>query len=1492
MAFNIYTEGAFTQTKYDCYLDNFNTPSMFFHRHGLTDVFITTSGYVYLRKIELCVGDTPFYTREYINHSFPITANGVISLKDDLAKYSPLDPSQFIRYTYLPSQYKSISNNTIFAGVEYSYANGGTYDYKVTLNSAVRSTSQKTYKINVKITYSEYGNKDINKTEQVTLHSLGTIEFYPKKLNALLVDITNVKKDFELNEKFTYENLVARVNYKLPVCDAVLGYTEVASYSVCEPDMTTEGKKTVRVTYSDLEDFYTINVSTTYIYTLNVDYSSISNKTHYTNRQIDLSGITGTFKTDTKISSGNITTKTLNYNDLIFTLNGNFISNGDILPFSPGTYELLATYKHSGGEEQVKGIIVVSPLTISSLEISELPTLSLNEYIDGQPLNLAGLKIKLVYIDGSKSDDIEIQDDEDISVHLDQNGVEKEIYRNEKMLYTYNGAAIKIGYNGIDSKAQLGVLTIVNNYLDSMDIVKYPNKTTYTYGETFTLDGLSGKYTMADGSVFSLDLNKDTIKVSCEGISNLIGHEFSDENFTSATTKIVTITLEQGDKSVSKTYPINLVLPTLKSIRLDLSEVQKTYHRGDLFSFEKLKVYAVYESGFEHYITAFEVDTSSLILADNGTIPSTTAFATYDIIVTGYDYYNLTKSMTTSYQVTITTNNQIVSATLKYDIDVEYDKYYVGDTFDAKGIYIVTTDADGIATTYRDLALENFSITPPLGKLFTSAKPMEVSIIFDGKGYTSPPMSYPIRINVRGVNNLDVTENYKLATNDNDGTLFSYIIKDDITINLGTKTDEVSGQTTYIYPLFPKDLVEVDEDSGYNHYKGNDYTKDCVGYIDFGVQDKYGNKIRNAHVVFFEDVLNPIEGDGNITVKFPHYIEGYADRINKCKFGKIYNGRLFVSGNPNYKNCDWHSGEINVSQTENYDQDSTKDFTYFSDLDYCRYGSDDTAIVGYDIYRDGDLIVFKESSRNEATIYKRTHSLINAIDYAGNVLSDNIEESYPCYDINSNGGEGSFTNRTVINFIGDTLFLTKSGLKMLSSKETTTNNAKYSYDVSSYINTKITNEELENAYLYTFKERLILKTKRGVYYGEYNLRNENKEYEWYFLDNVEVDLFFEYDDELYFTDNEGNIKKFSDTSSYVDKRRVFIGIGGALLTNSPNEEINDGFDINEEKNYIIINNAYNDEIIEGREFHLIHQYDDENTCQIHASLGLFINKKTRNNTMSDTFDHTKWLGLIDSDNNRIVIEPYDENGKLDVEKQYNNSYLFYDGREIQVDQICGGNPSVYIDTTYRLKKVEDEEFTYQLVDEDNQVVSLGDEVESMRLSFIVDKDARTTIKMVGIENGAKTFQLVGDHGKVLDLIYYNGRNNKYSAVITDEQVIKAYYLTKPFNMGSMLYEKTIWAWIVANDSELESSVDVGYIHSRKQSVMEVALDTRGFDVRKINFSAIQFTHNKLPHLLVKNKIIPNVNFIRFVFKNSDNSNMVISQFSILYSISHLSKGVK
>ena len=1283
----------------------------------------------------------------------------------------------------------------------------------------------------------------------------------------------------------TQTNINSKLDYAIypaELSDPVIGTSAITSHITITDGATSE--------QVDTADF-TVHIH--YIDDVETNLDEIVESTYYVGDILDLSTLTfeGVMNSTDEEEEDYPKNVEVNYNVVLGQTNLTTPTYKFVEPDANG----IITVSYGMFSESVSFVVNAVVLTAITL-ITSNAFKSLSNYYDDQYLNLDGLTIRRTYNNGAQLDDVSYI----YAELLDENG--NAFNKTQQLSYSqHNGKKLYIKYNENGTQLSpvlLGTLTVTQKALTSIEVVQNPTKTTYTYGDIFSLNGLVVKANFDNDNSEVIGLTDLTIT----GVT--AGHTFNPSD--DSTFGSITISLSYTYGGVTKTTSFNITLakPVIAYLLTNAASdaVKKQWQDGDTFGLSGLVVTAVMVNGWSCTVVTYSTDAAEVLNLTNNVISVTGNYGRKTITVTGTNPYDSSNSATVTFDIDVETSGAIVSAIMMLDQDIDYKNYFVGDKYNARGVSWRVTDVDG-----NTFVSGVFSTSFEIGAVFRSAQRMTITVTYTN-GTFSKSETYDIIVGIANLVSMTETNKYKVAVgylSSGNGVLFEELVHEEVTLKLGKQYDENNNLVGEYYPIFHEDLISVDDNPlhedtvGYNVYTGVDAVNDCVGYMDMGLTAEDGTVIRRAHVILFDDPLNPIDGDGNIEVRFPHYVKGYAERINRCRFGVVYNNRLFVSGNPDFKNCDWHSGDVNFSQVEEYNNKAIKDYTYFSDLDYCFYGDSDTAIVGYDIYRDGDLIVVKEGSKHQATLYRRTMKLVNATSADGTAIGEDLAEAaFPMYDINSNGGVGGLSNRSIVNFVGETIVLTKNGLKAITNKDDVYNTAKYTFDVSSFINDRIKEEDLKNAFLFVHNETLLLKTNRGIYIGYYGLRNEDNEYEWYFLNNIDADIFFEFDDELYFANNKGEIYRFPfNSKEYKDKPRTFVGVGGTTLYI---DTINDK---------LVASAEYKDNIVNGRPFHLLTAYTiggvDRKT-QIFANLGSFVNKNYKANTIANggAFDQTAYVGLIDADNNTLEIKLFNSDGSENLTGLFDKQDLFYEGREVFVDNIVGEVYHLSTYTRYFLKKYnEDNSNIYQLVDNNGNVLDLIG-ISTMRMSFLVNDLAVTYITEVADYNssGAKEFALLGDHGRKLDLIYYaideddSGSSRYYSGVITKEDNVSAFFVTAPYALGGIALTKTIWEWIIANDTQLASYMDVGYLSSRKQGDYEMVIKStsgsRQLNFSGMNFEKIQFTSDKLPHVYARHRTVPNVNFIRFLFKNDKDSNMVLTTLNVIYTISEYTKGVK
>ena len=169
-----------------------------------------------------------------------------------------------------------------------------------------------------------------------------------------------------------------------------------------------------------------------------------------------------------------------------------------------------------------------------------------------------------------------------------------------------------------------------------------------------------------------------------------------------------------------------------------------------------------------------------------------------------------------------------------------------------------------------------------------------------------------------------------------------------------------------------------------------------------------------------------------LVVQFPHTVEGYADRIDKCTIITTYgvgsNDRVVLSGNPDCPNLDWTSGLY--------------DPTYMPDLGYAAVGSEATPICGY--CRIGrSLGIVKADDGSDSTVFLRSAA-----------LSEDGEAVFTLQQ--TIAGVGAVAPGSFASLFDDPLFLSRAGVAAITSSSLT--GEKIIQNRSLYLNAQLTNE--------------------------------------------------------------------------------------------------------------------------------------------------------------------------------------------------------------------------------------------------------------------------------------------------------------------------------------------------------------------------------------------------------------------------------------------------
>lgn len=315
----------------------------------------------------------------------------------------------------------------------------------------------------------------------------------------------------------------------------------------------------------------------------------------------------------------------------------------------------------------------------------------------------------------------------------------------------------------------------------------------------------------------------------------------------------------------------------------------------------------------------------------------------------------------------------------------------------------------------------------------------------------------------------------------------------------GTETDKVYSMT--FADLDSVDKVEkLDSDGVWQTLsEGTDYTADLVaGKITFTTAPG----------------KSPVTGEDNVRITVSRTVDGYADRINKCRFGTLFgvNGaadRIFLAGNPDFVNYDWHCGQ--------------NDPTYWPDTAYAVIGTEQSAIVGYSIVNDR-LATHKDDRADGRNVVIRQGDLVDS------------EAVFPV--VNTLQGQGALATYSFAYLVNEPLFLTKLGVYAITAQDIT--GEKYSQNRSFFVNGKLLQEEnLQDAFAFVYKDLYWLAVN-GVAYildglqplqTDKSMPYSTRQYAAFYRTNLPARVMWERNGHFFFGSSDGRICQFYDDPS-------------------------------------------------------------------------------------------------------------------------------------------------------------------------------------------------------------------------------------------------------------------------------------------------------------------------------------------------------------------------
>lgn len=372
------------------------------------------------------------------------------------------------------------------------------------------------------------------------------------------------------------------------------------------------------------------------------------------------------------------------------------------------------------------------------------------------------------------------------------------------------------------------------------------------------------------------------------------------------------------------------------------------------------------------------------------------------------------------------------------------------------------------------------------------------------------------------------------------GSDYLCYINQPITYTLDTEVDNDDLNIEIDYLTLQKqngnDVYKINKRTLYRDSNNYLKTYDSINLLDTKLGEISTTLDGYTQIKLYSNYAPLTEGEPNITVTFTKANASYIESINKCKFATMFSVEgghyVFISGNPDKPNTDWHTEYPYNSTTA-----TLSDFTYIPDRSYAVMGNAKDKIMGYTLVGDNTMAIHKEANGQRDTIYLRTASLSEAIEVNGTKY----------YKVNfhlTQGamGEGVISSYAIDNLLNDNLFLSRNGVFGLALTQNIKSNERYALERSALVNGRLLKEpNLSEAVAISYNGKYYLAVNGNVYIADSRFKSyvstdlpDTFSYEWWFWDELDIRIWFVIDNELYFGTRTGEICKFNWNTDYYE----------------------------------------------------------------------------------------------------------------------------------------------------------------------------------------------------------------------------------------------------------------------------------------------------------------------------------------------------------------------
>lgn len=564
-----------------------------------------------------------------------------------------------------------------------------------------------------------------------------------------------------------------------------------------------------------------------------------------------------------------------------------------------------------------------------------------------------------------------------------------------------------------------------------------------------------------------------------------------------------------------------------------------------------------------------------------------------------------------------------------------------------------------------------------------------------------------------------------------------------------------------------------------------------------------------------------IAGRDNITITFKHTISGYTDRIAKCNFGILFGvggntDRLFLSGNSDYPNIDFHS--------------EMDDYTYFGDLNTSSMGSNSVAIMGYARLSDSTLVIYKEDTGQEASIFYRTGKYSEQYDDSGSLQS--IRSVFPTTA--GSIGEGVVSRFATCNFAGDNIILSKNGVFGIVLANNVATAERYTRERSRYINEKLKKHtDLSQAVGIVYKNRFYLSVDNVCYVADARFKStaegdmeDTFNYEWWYWDNIPARVWANIENNLYFGTATGQVCVFDNY--YIDRTYQDTESGDLLIDVS------------------------------------------ENAITYNENIGATLAENDEIKVTTDGLYQLLIGELAKVEDNKVFVSE-------------SEIVPLYDGIEVYVDNV--GSSGLSVNTKYILSGVDKGLCCFYLKNTNGDVMEISD--DCFRICKHISQSRLYLTNVTDTTFGLKDYIT----SEQMKLASYNSTVpiNPLASFVIKRNVI-AEWFTPIFDFGTNQSSKTLLKMTISTEPTVNGAIVFGY----ETKSVEKNINAKGvnvFSFEDMNFENFSFDTGFASSYTIKVKE-RNFNFIMFRFYSDNEHDCAINTFAVLYKINKSNKGVQ